>query len=451
MSCQAHVPTERATVGALLVYGAAALDALATLRPDDFTGRGLAEVLMTARELAARGVHIDPVSVDVEMRVRHPRLVDVVYLSGLADAAAPRTMLTRHAAALRRLGALRDIRAAALDLVERSGAPDADPGELRTRAARLAELRAEAAGLRTARDALGDLFRSWKEGPPPRLSWGLSELDRLVGGMRPGNVYILGGRPGHGKTSLALQVARGLAVPRVLQRELGAADPVRPVLLVELEMPEAEVLEALLAQEAQVDARRIAARDFDAEASALIGDAAERIAAGRLTIDCDSFALPQIEERAHAWRRQNPDGLGLLVLDYVQLIKATENPGGYERRDLEVAEISRGLKRLSKDLAVPVLAVAALNRASEARQGHRPSLADLRECGRLEYDASAAVFVFREELYLLDGSPQSRQRLGEVDGTAEIIVGKNRHGATGVARVAYLKPQRRFAPLQRRP
>jgi len=450
MSCQAHVPTERAVVGAVLTFGAAALEALASLRPaDDFTARGLAEIVMTARELAARGVHIDPVSIDVELRQRHPKLVDIVYLSGLADVSAPRATLTRHAAELRRLGTLRQIRFAALDLAERSGAPDADPAELRLRAARVAETRAEGAGLRTAREALADLFRAWKAGPPPRLSWGIPQIDHMVGGMRPGNVYVLGGRPGHGKTSLALQVARGLAVPRTIQRELGD-DPVRPVLLIELEMPEAEVLEALLAQEAAIDAKKVAARDFDEEAMSAIINAAERIAAGRLTIDCDSFTITAIEERAREWRRQNADGMGLIVLDYVQLVKATETPGGYERRDLEVAEISRCLKRLSKDLEIPVLVIAALNRASEARQGHRPGLADLRECGRLEYDASAALFVFREELYLIDGSAQSRQRLAEVAGTAEILVAKNRHGATGVVRLAYLKAQRRFAALERR-
>ncbi|MDC0719948.1 replicative DNA helicase [Nannocystis bainbridge] len=444
------MPTERAVVGAVLVFGAAALDAVATLRPaEDFTARGLAEIVMTARELAARGVQVDPVTVDAELRQRHPKLVDLVYLSGLADASAPRATLPRHAAELRRLGTLRELRFAALDLAERCGAPDADPAELRIRAARVAETRRDGTGLRTARDAIADLFRAWKEGPPPRLSWGIPQIDEMVGGMRPGNVYVLGGRPGHGKTSLALQVARALAVPRNIQRELGD-DPVRPVLLIELEMPEAEVVEALLAQESGIDAKKVAARILDDESSDAIFDAAERIAAGRLSIDCESFTITQIEERAREWRRLNPDGMGLIVLDYVQLVKATETPGGYERRDLEVAEISRALKRLSKDLAIPILVIAALNRASEARQGHRPGLADLRECGRLEYDASAALFVFREELYLIDGSSQNRQRLAEVAGTAEILVAKNRHGATGVIRLAYVKALRRFAVLQRR-
>lgn len=450
MTCQAHVPTERAVIGAVLVYGAAALDHLGALRPEDFTARGLGEILATARDLAARGVGVDPVTIDVELRQRHPKLVDITYLASLADAVAPRTMLTRHAAELHRLSVLRDLRAAALDLAERSRAPDADPAELRTLAGRLADLRSEGKGARPARACLVDLFASWQRGPAPQISWGLPELDRLVGGMRPGNVYLVGGRPGHGKTSLVLGVVRSLAVPRTLQRELGAADPIRPVLLVELEMPEAEVVEALLAQEAHVDARRIAAHDFDAEASAAIGEAAERIAAGRLSIECEAYALPQIEERAHTWRRQNPDGLGLLVIDYVQLAKASDGADRYERRDLEVSAISRGLKRIAKRLEIPVLAVCALNRASEARQGHRPGLADLRECGALEYDASAALFVYREELYLVDGSPKSRQRLAEVEGTAEILVPKNRHGATGVTRLAFLKAQRRFASLHRR-
>jgi replicative DNA helicase len=260
------------------------------------------------------------------------------------------------------------------------------------------------------------------------LATGLIDLDERLCGLHPGTLTIVGGRPGMGKSSLGLGIAAHAAI------ELGI-----PALYCSLEMSHSELTMRLLAGEARVDSKklqngRLAEADWP-KISAAVG----RLADAPLYID-DNPALTVMAIRAKARRlRSRLGSLGVIVVDYLQLMSGRSDA---ENRQVEVSQMSRGLKILARELDVPVVALSQLSRNLELRADKRPMLADLRESGSLEADSDIVVFAYRDELY----HPESPDR-----GTAELIVAKNRNGPAGgpPVRVAFLAPYSRFASMAR--
>jgi replicative DNA helicase len=252
---------------------------------------------------------------------------------------------------------------------------------------------------------------------------GFIDLDAQLAGLQPSNLVIVGGRPGTGKTSFALGIVAHAAV-----------ESRTPVLLFSLEMSHLELTQRMLCSEARVDATRMRNGRLLESDWPKIAHATGRLAEAPVFID-DNPHLTVMEIRAKARRLKSRTGLGLIVIDYLQLMTGRTNA---ENRQVEVSEISRGLKILARELEVPVVALSQLSRGLETRADKRPVLADLRESGSLEQDADVVIFLYRDEVYNRD-SPDR--------GTAEVIVAKHRNGPTGTTQLAFLDHYTRFANM----
>ena len=267
-----------------------------------------------------------------------------------------------------------------------------------------------------------DRLEALYEGQAPQgLRTGFASLDAILGGIAPTSLAVLGARPSMGKTSLALSCCLNVA---------SAGDP---VLLFSLEMNSDEIADRIIALDARVDAARLRTGKLDKKDWSRITKSFIRIADMPLWVD-EQPLLTVNAIRAKARRAKARLGrLGLVVVDYLQLL-AADRAG--ENRQVDVAEMSRGLKTLARELGTPVLALSQLSRALEARADKRPMLSDLRESGAIEQDADIVAFIYRDEVYNEDTPDR---------GLAEIIVAKHRHGPTGTARLAWLPAHTLFA------
>jgi replicative DNA helicase len=258
------------------------------------------------------------------------------------------------------------------------------------------------------------------------LATGYADLDELLSGLQPSNLVVVGARPAMGKTAFALGMVAHAGI------KLGV-----PTLLFSLEMSHMELTQRLLGSEARVDANRMRTGHLREGDWAKVGNAISRMSDAPIYID-DNPNLTVMDIRARARRLKSRVGLGLVVVDYLQLMTGRH---GAENRQVEVSEISRGLKILARELEVPVVALSQLSRGLEMRQDKRPMLADLRESGSIEQDSDVVMFIYRDEIY----NPEST----ESQGTAEIIVAKHRNGPTGVQRLAFIGHHTRFDNMAR--
>jgi len=252
---------------------------------------------------------------------------------------------------------------------------------------------------------------------------GFDDLDRMTSGLQPADFVIIAGRPSMGKTAFALNIARHAAVEHEV-----------PVGIFSLEMSKEQLGMRMLCSEARVDAHKMRTGFFSNRDWPLLLRAAGTISEAPIFID-DSPALSALELRAKARRLKRDQNLGLVIVDYLQLMRG---PQGAERREQEISEISRALKALAKELKVPVVALSQLNRRVEERHDKRPQLSDLRESGAIEQDADLIAFIYRDEVY----HPESPDQ-----GVAEIIIGKQRNGPTGKVKLAFLSQYTRFDKL----
>ncbi len=264
------------------------------------------------------------------------------------------------------------------------------------------------------------------------LPTGFYDWDRMTQGLIKGNLIIIAGRPGMGKTSFALNVAQHVAI-----REG------RPVGIFSLEMGEGELALRILASEADLPFSRIRAGDLSEGEWSRLYEKVRHTNSSPLWID-DSPNPSLLELTSKARRLKAEKGLSLLIVDYLQLMQAG---GRFENRNLEIAAISRGLKQLAKEIEIPVIALSQLSRQPERRTGdHRPQLADLRESGSIEQDADMVCFIYRDEMYNRD-DPSNK-------GMAELIISKHRNGETGKIDLVFLGETtsfRNFAHDYRRP
>lgn len=259
------------------------------------------------------------------------------------------------------------------------------------------------------------------------LPTGFKDLDTILAGMQPGDLIVLGARPAVGKSALALDIARHVALVEH-----------RPVLFFSLEMSAVQLANRMFASQAGIDLRAVRTgqlneRQWEQLSRALGGFD------GPLLVDCNrDLTIAEIRAKARRVRSQHKD-LGLVIIDYLQLMRSETTK--MENRQLEVSQISRGCKILAGELDVPVIALSQVSRAVEARADKRPTLADLRESGALEADADVVLLMYRDDQH----NPASPDK-----GVAEIIVAKQRNGETGTVRLAFREAISSFANLARR-
>ena len=254
---------------------------------------------------------------------------------------------------------------------------------------------------------------------------GFSRLDALTSGLQGSDLIILAARPAMGKTAFALNIARNAAV-----------DTGIPTAIFSLEMSKEQLSMRMLCAESRVDSSKIRGGFFGRDDWERITEAAGVLSQAPLYID-DSPDISAMEIRAKARRLKMDKGLGLVIIDYLQLMRGRL---GAERRDLEISEISRALKILAKELSLPVVALSQLNRKLEERSDKRPMLSDLRESGALEQDADVVAFIYRDEIYNKEENNPNRNK-------AEIILAKQRSGPVGTAHLAFLSTYTRFEDL----
>jgi replicative DNA helicase len=422
---------EDAVIGGLLVANMWLDEVLATgLAPEDFYIPSHSYAYAAICSLASRGEPVDNLTVAAELRaigVDKPSPGDVV--SSMANAPVA-SHLPAYAERIRGLARLRALAAAGRELVELGMTPTSDVEAALDEAERLVleatSTGREDAGSSLAVEMVDELLkelRARQDGTAPLpVSTGSVDLDRqLHGGFCPGQLVVLGARPSMGKTALVLGIAVAAA-----QRDV-------PTLYCSLEMSRAEVAARFLAMEGV---------STDAQAAGLFErdwgraeQAREKLRTWPLRVD-DDAAATVLTVRSRARRMASRQGLGLVIVDYLQLMSHRET----ENRQTQVAEISRELKRLARELRIPVVAVSQLSRNLEARENKVPRLADLRESGQLEQDADAVLFLHRPVVYDEKADP----------GEAHLMVAKHRNGPTGLVRLVWLAKRMRFADPSRR-
>jgi replicative DNA helicase len=429
-----NVEAEESLLGAMLLSKDAIAAAVEAVRSEDFYKPAHAHLFEVITTLYAAGEPVDPITVAEALR-REGRLDSLGGKQAIlriqtgtpaaANAAYYARIVADHAL-LRRLVAvggeiaelgyqLPDDVTATLDRAETL------VFEMANRRI-TSSLRAIHPALQESLEQLEALFD--RDGQLTGVPSGYSALDELLLGFHPSNLIVVAARPGQGKTSFALGAAAHVATTER-----------RPVVFFSLEMGYLELTQRLLGAEAGVNSRllrtgRLAEADWTK-----ISHAVGRLAEAPFYID-DNAHLTVMEMRAKCRRLKAMHGdLGLVVVDYLQLMSTGRRA---ESRQVEVSELSRGLKILARDLETPVMALSQLNRSLEYRTEKRPMLADLRESGAVEQDADVVCFIYRDETY----NPDSDHR-----GTAEVIIAKHRNGPTGKVRLAFIEHLTKFANM----
>ena len=272
--------------------------------------------------------------------------------------------------------------------------------------------------LTRAVDRIDTLFRS--ESAITGVSTGFKDLDDMTSGLQAGDLVIVAGRPSMGKTSLAMNIAESAAVGSKL-----------PVAIFSMEMPGEQLAMRMMASLGRINAHKVRTGKLEDDDWPRLTHAIGMLAEAPMFID-DTPALTPLELRTRARRLKREHGLGMIVVDYLQLMQAPESS---ENRATEISGITRSLKGLAKELSVPVIALSQLNRSLEQRPNKRPVMSDLRESGAIEQDADVILFIYRDEVYNEDSQDK---------GTAEIIIGKQRNGPTGKVKLTFLGEYTRF-------
>ena len=298
-----------------------------------------------------------------------------------------------------------------------------------------------------------------REGHLSGLSTGLVDLDAKLGGLQNSDLIILAGRPSMGKTALATNIAYNVAKAYRAEKQPDGTEKVVDggvVGFFSLEMSAEQLATRILSEQAEIPSEKIRRGMITEDEFRRLVRVSQEMAQIPLFIDqTGGISVAQLAARARKLKRQH--GLGLIVVDYLQLLTGSSRRAA-EGRVQEVSEITTSLKALAKELNVPILALSQLSRAVEQREDKRPQLADLRESGSIEQDADVVLFVFREEYYVERRKPSEsnveellkwQQEMAAVHGKAEIIIGKQRHGPTGTVELAFEASYTRFSNLAR--
>jgi replicative DNA helicase len=430
-----NIEAEESIISAILIDNDALLDVIETLGPADFYRTAHQKIYAAITDLFDKAEPVDLVTLANKLKEKGQleQIGGASYLARLVDT-VPLAVNARHyakivhdKATLRRL--IEKANAIVKRCFEERGDAEGVIDFAESAVFEISEKKARQSFYPLSKIILGNIEtleekqgnRSLVTGVPT----GFSQLDNLTSGMQKADLIILAARPSMGKTALALNIARNAAV-----------DANIPVAIFSLEMSKEQLSLRMLCSEARIDSSRLRGGFFSMEDWHRITDAAGILSESPIYID-DSASLSAMEIRAKARRLKLDKNIGLVIIDYLQLMQGRSNA---ERRDLEISEISRGLKALAKELGLPVLALSQLNRMLEQRTDKRPRLSDLRESGALEQDADVVAFIYRDEVYNKEEDNPNR-------GLAEILLSKQRNGPTGDIKLSFLNSFTRFENL----
>lgn len=426
------IEAEESILSAILLDNSTLLDVLEILAPEDFYRSAHQKIFAAITDLFTKAEPVDLVTLTNVLRDNQQLEVigGAAYLARLVDTVPSAVNVQHYARIVRDKSSLRRLIAKANDITQHCFQDGGNLDEVLNFAEsavfEISEDKHQAAFhpiskiIESNIDALEE--RQGQRALVTGVPTGFTRLDHLTSGLQGSDLIILAARPSMGKTAMALNMARHAAV-----------DANIPVAVFSLEMSKEQLSERMLCAEARVDSNRLRGGFINPEDWHHITEAASVLSEAPLYID-DSPDISATSIRTKSRRLKMDKGLGLIIIDYLQLMKGRTIT---ERRDLEISEISRALKLLAKELNVPVIALSQLNRKLEERSDKRPQLSDLRESGALEQDADVVAFIYRDEVYNKEENNPNR-------GTAEVIIAKQRNGPTGVVPLTFLGAYTRF-------
>ena len=431
------VEAEQAVLGGLMLAPDAYDTVADSLTEKDFYRRDHQLIFRAIRELAEKNKPFDAVTLGewFESMGQAEQVAGGAYLIELASTTPSAANIKAYAEIVRDKAVLRQLIEVGTNIVNDGFQPDGrDSSEILSTAEQQVFAIAEA-GAKGRTDftaintALSEAFdvlqtRYAAGGTVTGLPTGYTDFDEMTAGLQPTDLLILAARPAMGKTTLALNMA-----------EYAAIKSKKAVAVFSMEMSASQLALRLISSNGRVNAQRLRSGQLEDEDWSRVTSAIRMLKEAKIFID-DTPGLSPDALRAKARRLKREHDLGLIVIDYLQLMAV---PGNQENRATEISEISRSLKHLAKELNVPVIALSQLNRSLETRADKRPVMADLRESGAIEQDADVIVFIYRDDYYNKENSPDK--------GLAEIIIGKQRNGPTGSCKLKFFGEYTRFDNL----
>ena len=429
------IEAEQSLLGGLLIDNSALDQVNDIVSPKDFYRQDHRLIFTHINEILNLDNPADVITVaeSLEKKSELASVGGIAYLGSLAENMPSVANIRGYAKIIRDNSVLRNLISVGSDIVEGAFSPQGKDAqalldEMEQKLFSIAELESNRLGYKDFQTVIADVVRNLEErgqnpGAINGVSTGFTDLDKLTTGLKRGELIIIAGRPSMGKTALAMNIAESCALKEK-----------KAVAIFSMEMGSEQIVTRLLGAVAKVDQNKMRTGELDENDWAEIADALGKLNEAPLFID-EGSALNSYELRARARRLHSSTegGLGLIVVDYIQLMSPLGNIG--ENRATEISEISRSLKSLAKELNVPVIALSQLNRNVDSRPDKRPQMSDLRESGAIEQDADVIMFIYREEAY----NPETLDK-----GIAEIILAKQRNGPTGDVRLTWVGEYTRF-------
>jgi len=425
---------ERAVIGAIIIEPSVADTVLNILKPEDFYNEKNKAIYETVIEIISEGIALDPLTLKtyLEKKNKLEYIGGEIYLSLVLSDAAPPKSVEHIAQTLKEKAITRGLITVAKDILLKAKQIKNVDELIDYAESSIFKLSEE----KTISEYfhIGDVLQktleiinelSKKDSIVTGLPSGFYELDRLTTGFHKGDLVIIAARPAMGKTSLALSIIHHVSVVENI-----------PSAFFSLEMSKEQIAMRLLCNEARIPLRKVRSGFLTREELEVITEKVLEMKNAPIFVD-DTAALSILDLRAKARKLKREKDIQLIIIDYLQLMRSSRR---VENRQQEVAEISRGLKGLAKDLDIPVIALAQLSRQTEMRSDKRPQLADLRESGSIEQDADMVMFIHRPEYYKKNPTPEEK-------GIAEIIIAKQRNGPTGTVKLAFIKEITKFENL----
>ncbi len=430
----ASIVSERALLGSILIDAASITEVLTIIGADDFYVAEHKQIFLAMRELFDASREIDEVTL-IDTLVHkgvYEKSGGEDYIRSLLDATPSAQNVKDYARIIKEESTRRQIIAVCAEVSDMTYAEqEAVPHILDYAQGQLNDISAgrDSRSFRHIRDVLRNVMEDLHnladgDGTTQGTPTGFSGLDRILVGMGDSDLILVGARPGMGKTSFTLNIASNVAIATK-----------KAVCIFSLEMSAEQLVTRMISSEAMVNSRALRSGQLTPEDWKKIADAAARLSCTNILID-DTSGMTVTAMKSKLRRVEN---LGLVAIDYLQLMESERRS---DNRALEVGDISRGLKLMAKDLRVPVICCAQLSRGPESRTDKRPQLSDLRDSGAIEQDADVVMFLYRDEYYKTDRSPD-----GKEDNEAEVIIQKNRHGSTGNVKMGWIGSYTKFLTL----
>ncbi len=432
-----NLEAEQSVIGGILLDNQAMNSVLEVLHVEDFYSEAHRKIFAAIIELYDRNEPSDLITLSNMLKSKNQldQAGGASYLSSLADNVPSAANIDHYSKIVKEKSILRHLISTATDILSKSYNPGTDIDTVLDEAEQ-AIFDISENKIRPSFSPFKDIIKNSiktieklyeRKEVVTGVPTGFEKIDDITSGLQKSDLIIIAGRPSMGKTAFALNMAQSAALEANI-----------PVAIFSLEMSKEQLALRMLSSEARVDSQRIR-RGFLGEADwPRLISAAGRLSEAPIYID-DTPAITVLEMKAKARRLKSTVSLGLIILDYLQLMRSS---GYRDSREQEISEISRSLKALAKELNVPVVALSQLNRKLEDRGDKRPQMADLRDSGAIEQDADVIAFIYRDEVY--NKSDENSEK-----GFAEIIIGKQRNGPTGMVKLLFQDRFTRFDNLAR--